>query len=141
MLGASGALIGTRFYACHESLGQTKAKQLIVQGSGDDTLRSNIFDYARGLSWPAPYTARTLQNKFTQQWHNNASLQTINHHQQQRYLQAVAAGDFDIAGVFAGECIDLIHSIASAETIIKSIVEDCEKKLGNYSPCRWEHQI
>jgi len=49
MLGVEAALIGTRFWATTEALGQPSQKDLIERSSGDDTLRTRAFDTA---SWP-----------------------------------------------------------------------------------------
>lgn len=125
MLGAKGVLIGTRFYACTEALGNPSAKQLIVKSSGDETLRSNIIDYARGLDWLKPYTGRTLKNKFTDKWEHETDLaDKINDDERNKYKQALLDEDYSIASVFAGEDIDLIHEILSAEEIVKRIMED-----------------
>ncbi len=57
-LGAEGALIGTRFYASVESEGAAEAKQRIVAAESGDSVRSVVFDLARGESlaggfyWP-----------------------------------------------------------------------------------------
>ena len=52
MLGAAGVLIGTRFRAAEESLLPAAAKLRIVHASGDDTLRTKIFDIAADGEWP-----------------------------------------------------------------------------------------
>ncbi|MCW5588206.1 MAG: nitronate monooxygenase [Legionellales bacterium] len=130
MLGATGGLLGTRFYASPEALGSVQAKQRLIAASGDDTFRSTIFDFARGLTWPQPYTARALKNQFTQQWENKDNLkQKIDKKIQQEYQQAVDNNNYDIAGIFAGENLDLIHEILSAEEIINKIMQEFKATL------------
>ena len=63
MLGASGVLVGTRFYATPEAAGAEAAKHRIRAASGDDTLRSIVFDISRRNVWPAPFTGRCLRNE------------------------------------------------------------------------------
>ncbi len=126
MLGAQGALLGTRFYACTESLGHPNAKQAIIDATGDQTLRSNIFDDARALNWPSPFTARTLQNQFTQKWQAE-SVNKMDAFERARYQKALDAGDFSIAGVFAGEGIDLIDEILSAKEIVNRIMKEAKQ--------------
>ena len=46
-LGASGVLMGTRFYATPEAAGADAAKNRIRAATGDDTLRSIVFDITR----------------------------------------------------------------------------------------------
>lgn len=134
MLGASGVLVGTRFYASTESAGHAKAKQLIVDTSGDETLRSHVFDQVRGLQWPAPYTARSLKNRFTQEWCSKLkNLKKMNADERIGYETALKMGDFSIAGIFAGECIDLIHDILPAEAIIKKMVSDAEQTIVKFN--------
>jgi nitronate monooxygenase len=48
MLGADGVLMGTRFYVASEALASSAAKARIVAASGDDTVRTTVFDIARG---------------------------------------------------------------------------------------------
>src|SRR5260370_535315 len=43
-LGATGALVGTRFLATAESLADPEAKKAIIAGSGQDTERSRVLD-------------------------------------------------------------------------------------------------
>ena len=68
MLGAQGAVLGTRFCASSEALWPDWAKKQLVAGGGDETSRSRVFDIARGLDWPAPYTGRALRNAFADAW-------------------------------------------------------------------------
>jgi nitronate monooxygenase len=49
MLGASGVLMGTRFFAWEEALGHP-AKERIRRASGDDTIRGSVFDISRRVT-------------------------------------------------------------------------------------------
>ena len=64
-LGAGAALIGTRFWATPEALGHANQKALIERSGGDDTLRTRVFDTARGIVWPEPWTGRAIRNTFS----------------------------------------------------------------------------
>jgi nitronate monooxygenase len=68
MLGAQGAVLGTRFCATPEALYPDWAKKQLVDGGGDETSRTQVFDIARGLDWPSPYTGRALRNAFVDAW-------------------------------------------------------------------------
>ena len=68
MLGAHGALIGTRFCASTEALGHDQAKQHIVAARGNQTARTRAFDIVRGYAWPPAYTGRALRNRFMERW-------------------------------------------------------------------------
>src|SRR6476660_6605545 len=56
MLGASGVLLGTRFYASEEADGTAEAKRRICAASSGSTVRGIIFDLSRNNVWPAPFT-------------------------------------------------------------------------------------
>ena len=47
MLGAQGAVVGTRFCATPEALYPDWAKKQLVDGGGDETSRTQVFDMAR----------------------------------------------------------------------------------------------
>ena len=68
MLGAAGVLMGTRFYASQEAAGAQGAKERIREATGDDTLRSIVFDISRRNVWPAPFTGRCLRNAHADRW-------------------------------------------------------------------------
>jgi len=131
MLGAQGVTLGTRFYACEEAAGHPNAKARIVAASGDDTVRSTVFDILRQRAWPGPYTGRCLANENTREWvgRENELINQISA-ESQRYLAAKGRGDFDIAAVIAGECAGLIHNVPSAAQIIRSIVEQTNELMG-----------
>jgi nitronate monooxygenase len=129
-LGASGVLIGTRFYAAAESLAPPAPKDRRVRSGGDATIRSRIFDIARRLPWPAEFTARALRNDFTKRWHGReAALEQALDQEQPRYARAVEAKDFDTAAVWAGEGIDLIQDVVPARQIVERLVADAEEAM------------
>ena len=68
VLGAAGAVLGTRFQASDEALVAPEVAQAIVDGRGEDTERHRTLDIARGSAWPERYTARTLTNAFLDRW-------------------------------------------------------------------------
>ncbi|HUI45421.1 MAG TPA: nitronate monooxygenase [Nitrospirota bacterium] len=104
MLGASGILMGTRFYASREAAGAQAAKERIREATGDDTLRSIVFDISRRNVWPAPFTGRCLCNAQTDRWFGR-EIELMRHLDEEsaKYAAAREAGDFDIAAAIAGE--------------------------------------
>jgi nitronate monooxygenase len=130
MLGAAGALVGTRFFASEEALGLPAAKQRLVEGKGDDTLRTTIFDAVRKIDWPRPYTGRALANAFSRQWHGHEqALAGAVESENKRYMQAAEKGDVETTVVWAGEAVDLIDAIEPAEKILERIVSEAEMRL------------
>ena len=121
-LGAQGALLGTRFYASEESLGTNEQKQRIVEALSKETVRTRVFDYARGYNWPEPYTGRALKNAFYQKWHKQADMfNKITPAEIQAYDKAARQNDFDVAGIFVGEGVGRIREIIPAAQIMKKI--------------------
>lgn len=130
MLGAAGAVMGTRFYASDEAQGERQAKERIVQASGDDTVRTRVFDIARGYDWPVEYTGRAIRNRFTERWHGREDkLLAVADEERAKFRRAAAAGDYDTRMVFAGEGIDLIRDIQAAARIVSEIVRQAEESL------------
>jgi nitronate monooxygenase len=130
MLGASGVLIGTRFYASVEANGPDEAKQRIRAADGNDTVRGVVADWSRKLFWPAPFTARTLMNDHIKSWTGReVELMQRAGEIAADYAAAKAAGNFEIAAVFAGEAVGLIHDIPPAAEIIERIATEAEQLL------------
>lgn len=130
MMGAQGVLMGTRFYATREALGHEQAKQRIVEGHGDDTQRTRVFDIVRGYDWPSGYTGRALRNPFMERWQGRegelADSVTV---EGPAFWAAAADGDYDVAMVWAGEAVDLINSVPSAADVVEQVSQQAEQRL------------
>lgn len=130
-LGAQGAVIGTRFLATPECLMHDNGKARVVEGRGDDTVRTRVFDIVREKDWPHAFTGRALRNAFTERWHGNEDgLARRLDTERPRYAAAAAAGDVSTAVVFAGEGVDLIHGIAPAQAVMDALIAETEAALG-----------
>jgi nitronate monooxygenase len=128
MLGASGVLLGTRFYASQEADGAEEAKKRICAAKSGSTTRSIIFDMSRNNVWPAPFNGRCLVNDHVRRWMGreiellqNMKSVTV------EYAAARTAGDFDIAAVIAGEAVGLIHDIPKAAEIVDRLVTEADQ--------------
>jgi nitronate monooxygenase len=130
MLGASGVLMGTRFYATHEAAGADAAKSRIRAATGDDTLRSIVFDISRRNVWPAPFTGRCLRNAHLDRWYGR-EVELMQHADEEsvKYLSAREEGDFDIAAVIAGESVGLVHDVVSARDVVERAVREASVAL------------
>jgi len=130
MLGAHGALLGTRFYASAEALGQDGAKQRIVAARGSETARTYVFDIIRGYAWPPAYPGRALCNRFMERWDGHESgLAAALETERAAYQASARDGDYDTAVVWAGEAVDLIKSVESAATLVAQIGAEAEAQL------------
>ncbi|HEY8708829.1 MAG TPA: nitronate monooxygenase [Burkholderiaceae bacterium] len=131
MLGAHGALIGTRFYASDEALGSDKAKQRIAAANGDETERTTVFDIVRSLAWPPPYTGRALRNRFMARWQGHDSeLARALGVEATAFQAAAREEDFDTAMVWAGEAVDLIVAVEGAALLVRQISAEAQDRLG-----------
>jgi nitronate monooxygenase len=126
MLGASGVLVGTRFYASEESMAHDRAKERIVSATGSATARTRIFDQVRCLAWPAAYTGRALRNRFMDRWDGGEGDLAAD---ASAYRIAVQDGDFDVAAVWAGEAVDLVRRVERASTLVAQIGDEAERLL------------
>jgi nitronate monooxygenase len=135
MLGASGVLIGTRFYATHEAAGAQAAKERIRAATGDDTLRSIVFDISRRNVWPAPFTGRCLRNAHLDRWFGR-EVELLRHQEEEstRYAEARRENNFDVAAVIAGESSGLVRDIASAGDVVERIVREASALLARGWP-------
>jgi nitronate monooxygenase len=130
MLGAQGAVVGTRFLVSRESLLPSAAKALLCVAGAEDTVRTRVFDLVRNYQWPDAFTGRALRNPFLERWHGNeAELAAVLADEQARYARAVAAGDFETAGVFVGEGIDLVRDEAGAGELVRRMGGEAESRL------------
>jgi nitronate monooxygenase len=130
MLGASGVLLGTRFYASQECDGAEEAKKRICAATSGNSVRGIIFDLSRNNVWPAPFNGRCLINDHARRWIGREVelLQNV-HAVAAEYGAAKAAGNFDIAAVIAGEAVGLIHDIPPAAEIVDRIVTEADQIL------------
>lgn len=131
MLGASGVLCGTAFYACTESLAHEAAKRRLIEAGGDDTLKSALFDRVRGLQWPSgPWSLRTLRNAYAARWADDvAAVERDLAQHQHRVRQARERADFDTAPVIAGEAADMVHAVRPAADVVHDLVDGCARRL------------
>jgi len=121
--------MGTRFHAAEQSLLARPAKMRIVHGSGDDTLRTKIFDIAVGGDWPQEYTGRVLPNGFSEKWRGREAALATDAAEFARYAKAREADDFDTAVIHAGEAIDLVRAIEPAGEIVALVVAEAKAAL------------
>ncbi|KIC52248.1 MULTISPECIES: NAD(P)H-dependent flavin oxidoreductase [unclassified Leisingera] len=130
MLGADGAVVGTRFWASHEALVHPRILDRALAATGDDTIRTKVVDVVRGYDWPARYNGRVLRNSFIQKWHGSEdALRMEAGAEAAKWLAAQDAGDPDVATAIAGEGIGLIRSAAPAGRILADLMDDAQQCL------------
>ena len=106
----------------------TEGAQIIVaQGTeaGGHTLRTSVFDTARGLTWPRPYTGRAIRNAFTETWHgHDDELRSEGPTMRERLFAASRDGDTETAVTYAGEGLDLIDDRPAAGELVGRIIDE-----------------
>lgn len=128
-LGAAGVSMGTRFTATRESLWSQAMKEKTVASGGDQTAQTRVFDIVRAAAWPAIYPGRALRNAFFEQWHGKEEALATQQKEIDAGYSATAADDLDQRVVWAGESVDLVRDIPSAQDLIERIVDEAAMVL------------
>jgi len=130
LLGADGALVGSRLWVTQECLVPTSAKAQSVAANGDQTARSSVFDILRGLEWPFPYDFRALQNEIHRQWAQQlTALKHYPDNARKDYVEGVAQEDYTRAHVTVGEATGLIQDIPRAGELLERMVTQARELM------------
>ena len=131
MLGADGALVGSRLWATQESLAAEGAKRQAIQTNGDGTARSGIFDILRRKNWPEPYDFRAIRNDLHRRLEPRLdSLRAHPEAARAEYEAAVAAGDYSAAHATVGEAVGLINDAPAAQAVLQRMADQARERLG-----------
>lgn len=130
MLGADGALMGTRYYAAAEALSTAEARARVTAATGDEICRTTVYDVLRDLAWPDGHTMSVLRNDLTARW-DGAEAELRRHLDRVRgeYRAATAAHDYAVANVTAGQAVGLVRSTAPAAELTAAVVRQAEAVL------------
>lgn len=127
MLGAQAVQMGTRFVAAKESIVHANYKEKIVKAKDIDST-------VTGMSTGHP--VRCLRNKMTREYlkmeKEGVELMELEKLTLGSLKRAVIDGDVVTGTLMAGQIAGLIKSEESCSDIIKGIVSDCEKVIGEY---------
>jgi nitronate monooxygenase len=130
MLGADGAVMGSRFWASAEALTPTAATDRAVPATGDDTVRTRAIDRIRGVPWPDEFSFRVVRNRLTDAWADREAESAAHRGSYAAEYQAARErGDFDIVAVVAGEAVGLIRDRPPAAEIVRRVVREAEAAL------------
>ncbi|CAN0150832.1 unnamed protein product [Pylaiella littoralis] len=152
-LGCDGVVMGTRYCATYEALGTDDHKAKIVSTSGDETVRTRVYDMAAAVRpsnpvlWPEPYdSSGVASNDFTAQWHTKEAKLAVDLSIRDdvtghsgptaRIEDAERTRDLSVAKVFMGEGAGLIYSVEGAEKITRDVVKEAEDQLDNINRLR-----
>jgi nitronate monooxygenase len=132
-LGAAGVLMGTRFAASAESLWAEAMKQHLIAAGGDETEQTRVFDIVRSAPWPTKYPGRAVRNAFSTRWHPNEEGLRDNRAAVETEYLATPVDDFSTRVVWAGEGVDLIRDVKTAEEIVNLTVAEAVGELDRCS--------
>jgi NAD(P)H-dependent flavin oxidoreductase YrpB (nitropropane dioxygenase family) len=128
-LGASGALMGTRFLATAEAPASAAHKQAILRVQPGDTVSSGIPDILWGEAWPG-VQARALRNRLVERWLGCADeLRAVRADVLAAVHRAEAAGDPDEMILLAGAGAAQIHRILPAAEVVQTVIHDAAHLL------------
>ena len=130
MLGADGVLLGTRFWATQEALIHPAAKARVVAATGDETVRTAVYDIVRNRTWPSEYTGRLMRNSFIGTWHGREDeLRALAGEAREAVEAADRSGDYDVSNVTVGEAIGLVDDLPPAGELVERLAADAEARL------------
>jgi NAD(P)H-dependent flavin oxidoreductase YrpB (nitropropane dioxygenase family) len=127
MLGASGALLGTRFLATVEAPIPDGAKAVLVASDGHDTDLTEIPDIISGRVWPGAL-ARTWRNGLVREWSGREwELRLRRPEVAAAVAAARAAGDYDQVPILFGQDAGLIDTIEPVAVVMERIVREARE--------------
>jgi nitronate monooxygenase len=127
VLGAAGAVVGTRFEATPEALVSPTEIGAMLDAGAEDTTQGRALDVVRDSSWPARYPARTLRNRVTDEWDGREA--DIDDATKAAYRAGVDRGDLDYLPIWAGEALDLITEQEGAAALVGRIAREAEQAI------------
>ncbi|KAJ4299699.1 hypothetical protein N0V90_004945 [Kalmusia sp. IMI 367209] len=132
-LGASGAVLGTRFLASKEVTIHPTAQAAILEAEdgGQVTKRSKVFDQLRGPNiWPEAYDGRSLVVQSYEDHVNGMSLEEI----QRLHNEAVggpdkgyATGRKGRAAIWAGTGVGIVNEVEGAKDIVDKVRREAKE--------------
>jgi enoyl-[acyl-carrier protein] reductase II len=123
-LGACGIWVGTRFVATREAFGHVNYKNKIVESSEEGTVITKAF---------TGKTCRVIRNKYADDWLGREDeikpfpFQLIV--DAQKLDAAIGRGDTEIGFMPAGQISGLIHSVDTAEDVLRAFIEEADEVL------------
>jgi nitronate monooxygenase len=127
MLGASGALLGTRFIATHESAAPPFYKRALIDRDSDAT---TITDAFTGLY------ARALRSAFTEEYRASGApvVPVVQQFMAADISSAAAAkGMSDFYPMYAGQGVGLIADVSASAAVVESVVAEAQRACADFA--------
>ena len=129
MLGADGALCGTRFWATREALMPPGHHAAGLAATGDATIHTQVIDVARGYDWPERFRNRVLRTPFIDRWHENPQGLRADAGARADWNAALSEGRTEVASATVGEGIGMVCDIAPAAEVLKRMAQEAAALL------------
>jgi len=131
-LGASGAVMGTRFYASSEAQTSEKIRKNLISAKdgGNSTVASGAFDSFYPLPWDVRYTGRAIrENEIVKRYHHLCVSGKKHYKPTKQELEEYQKLQETDPITWSGTGIGLVHSIESASKIIYNTIKEAETCL------------
>ncbi len=119
--GAGGAWVGTALLSSVEGANAAAAKARVRAAREGETVHSRVFDIAQGLGWPPRYGGRSLRNASTDRWVGREDELARDGGAREQVVAARQRGDFDVAGIYAGQGVGLVTSLRPAAEVVADL--------------------
>ena len=147
-LGADGVWVGTRLVATPEAAVHSEHKRRLVEGNGEQTVRSSIF----GPEWPHFNPMRLLRNRVVDEWTDRLAevpmirddlpligrTVFLGQQTEMRKFNVIlptddTEGDWEEMPWLAGQGVSLIHDIRPAKDVVETMMADARAILKRLS--------
>ena len=127
--GADGVWAGTAFLASPECANTPEARRRVIAATEADTVYTHTFDYAQRVPWPDEYPGRALRNRFAEHWHPRGTELVGDVEAQDEHARAKTAGNYDLAVIYAGQAVGLLHAERPVAEVVHDLGEGAERLL------------
>jgi len=125
--------VGTAFLACPEATTSAGARERLLAATDTSTAYGRVFDIAQRQAWPPEYGGRALRNRFFDRWAGHEQDLETDAAAQAEMASAGERGDYDTAGVYAGQgaamltsqrpAADVVADLATAHSLLQRAVQ------------------
>ena len=129
-LGCDGAVMGTRLWATHESLGSAAQKRALQEAENDDAVRTRVYDIIGNqladVPWRYPYdSCGVLCNEHTHAYENREEDLSI----QAKAMPKESLSEAKKAFTLSGEGVGSIATIGNVQEVIEEVRREASVAL------------
>jgi len=127
--GAAGALVGTPFLLAAEARVPDEARRRLLDADETQTVLTSLFDRIQQIPWPGRFRGRALANAFTDRWQGREDEAAADPAAARELAEARAGRRYDVAYIYAGQGVGLLHDVLPAAAIVTALGEGAEALL------------